>query len=342
MGASSGGMGGSPTSTATTGGGSQGVFGTQAPTVNPNGSVYAGPMAGSPASGGYGGGYSSPFGSGYGGVYGGSMGGYSPFRGGMGYGTPFYSQQQPFYGTQGNIPLPLNPYNPNQPVTRTYTYTPHPTMQQNESGELYWLLLNAIHGVQQQPITMTYTDPYSGGGYSPFQQNQNLMVAGSPVQQQVATAYQQLFGRPAETSGANYWTNQFQGQNLSQQDINRQIMAGAGGSDIGAARDYALSQMRGVRPSSTEKQFYQPVYQSQYTNYSRSPFMYSPSYSSGIMGNPFAYGGGGGGYQSPFMMTSYATPSQSGAYDPYAGGFAIKTGGQIEYKDGIASLVKDE
>lgn len=286
MGASSGGMGANPTSTSQGYGQSMGGYGQSM-------GGYGQSMGGYGQQGGY-----NSFGS--------SMSGYSPFRGGMNYGTPFPSQQ-PFYGSQGNMALPTNPYNPNQPVTRTYTYTPQPTMQQNEFGELY--------SVQQQPITMTYTDPYSGGGYSPFQQNQNLMVAGSPVQQQVATAYQQLFGRPAETSGANYWTNQFQGQNLSQQDINRQIMANAGGSDIGAARDYALSQMRGVRPSSTEKQFYQPVYQSQYTNYSRSPFMYSPSYSSGTMGNPFAYGG------SPYQM-SMAMPY-------YAEG-------------GIASLVDDE
>lgn len=281
MGGAVGGMGGSPTSTATTGGGSQGVFGAQSPTVNSNGSVYAGPMAGSPASGGYGGGYSSPFGGGYGGGYG---------RGAM-----FPSQSPQYYGSQSNTPIPSNPVNPNQPVIRSYTYTPQPTMQQNEYGELY--------SPPQQPITMTYTDPYAANKYNPNQQVENLMVAGSPVQQQVATAYQQVFNRTPDPTGANFWTNAFQGQNLSQQEINRQMLANAGGTDIGRARDYSLSQMRGVRPSSTESQFYQPVYQPQYTNYSRSPFMYSPSYSSGSMGNPFAYGrgynqpmGGYGGY----------------------------------------------
>ena len=43
------------------------------------------------------------------------------------------------------------------------------------------------------------------------------------------------------------------------------------------ARDLALSQTRGARPSGQDSQFYQPVYQSQYTNYARPSTQFDTS-----------------------------------------------------------------
>jgi hypothetical protein len=81
------------------------------------------------------------------------------------------------------------------------------------------------------------------------------------------------------------------------------------------ARDLTLSQMRGVRPSGQDSQFYQPVYQSQYQNYATT--------------NPLGvsqYGMGGGNTLTPELerslmqraMTTGLPKSESDKYGGYA------------------------
>lgn len=110
---------------------------------------------------------------------------------------------------------------------------------------------------------------------------------------QLASGYQQVFGRDADAGGLNYWTGRLGGQNLSQGEVNRYLLGGAQGEDVKGGSDYALS-LTGGRPQ-PGKAFYQPIYSPTYSNYSMNQGFYSPGY------DVF---GGGGGFYNPFSYNS--------------------------------------
>lgn len=89
-------------------------------------------------------------------------------------------------------------------------------------------------------------------------------------------------------------------------------------------------------------QFYQPIYQPQYQNYSRAPFggYYSPGYGAfGGYGSPFGFGGGGfgGGYGG-----GYGGGFGGGLGGGFSGlgGFMFQEGGAVDdaEDEGIASI----
>ena len=97
-------------------------------------------------------------------------------------------------------------------------------------------------------------------------------------------------------------------------------------------------------------QFYQPIYQEQYSNY-RNPYVGSGGFG-GIMGNLGGYGMMGGmgnqGYgQGGIFGGGYPTPQAypaQGGYGGFSGGFSIPSytyaeGGEVATDDGIAALL---
>lgn len=74
----------------------------------------------------------------------------------------------------------------------------------------------------------------------------------------VAQAYQDVFGRQADTEGLNYWTQQLAQGNITQQDLANQLAYGAQGSDIIGAQQYLDKYI--FDPTQTVQQAYQSVF----------------------------------------------------------------------------------
>lgn len=110
----------------------------------------------------------------------------------------------------------------------------------------------------------------------------------------LATGYEQLFGRPIDVEGAEYFMNRFRNQNLDQAAVNRMLLGGAQGADLAAAQDYQLS-LTGGRPDYEARmaqglspQYFQPVYRSSYQDYAPTTQAQPRSvFSAGF--NPFDY-----------------------------------------------------
>lgn len=124
---------------------------------------------------------------------------------------------------------------------------------------------------------------------------------------------------------------------------------------------YQISQAAGIQPSQTytymnrpdykqygpNGQFYQPIYQSQYTDY-RNPYVGSGGFG-GIMGNLGSYGTMGGmGNQGYGYMPQQSSYGQGGIFggSNYAPGFSggspglqYAEGGDVAADDGIAALL---
>lgn len=176
---------------------------------------------------------------------------------------------------------------------------------------------------------------------------------------QLASGYQQVFGRGADAGGMDYWMGRLGDQPRSQAEVNRYLLGGAAGTDINAGSDYALS-LTGGRPElfdtsrqigtdSTGKpqyeyrrQFQQPIYQPTFTNYSMNRGFYTPGYSMGMGGAPF-----GGRYVDPFAgsFSRYGGSFGGGGFGPdvnnfdgggYGGGFGGGFGGG--YGGGLGSI----
>lgn len=155
---------------------------------------------------------------------------------------------------------------------------------------------------------------------------------------QLASGYQQVFGRDADAGGLNYWTERLGGQNLSQGEVNRFLLGGAQGEDVKGGSDYALS-LTGGRPQ-PGRAFYQPIYSPTYSNYSMNRGFYSPGYD--------AFGGGGGFY-NPFSYNSSPIMPFGMPNNPYNPGMVAGPGtppatfnpgfggGVAERSDGIRS-----
>lgn len=214
-----------------------------------------------------------------------------------------------------------------------------------------------------------YFSPVDQGPPQPFNINRTTplqyQAASYPqgnLANQLASGYQQVFGRAADPSGMDYWVNKLGGQNLSQGQVNRYLLGGAAGTDVESGSDYAMS-LTGGRPSLYDtskplmdsagkpildsagkpqyeytRQYNQPIYQPTYTNYGLSRGFYTPGYGMGLGGGfsgggPFGafgggYGSGYGGYGGSFNPFSYAEGGNVYADDNY------------EEEQGIPSLLE--
>lgn len=150
-----------------------------------------------------------------------------------------------------------------------------------------------------QPFDVNRETPaqYQAASYEP-----------NTIANQVASGYRQVFGRDADAGGMGYYANALGNQPRTQAEVNRHLLGGATGADVGAGADYALS-LTGGRPELYDtskvigtdsagkpqyeyrRQFKQPVYQPTYSNYSMNRGFYSPGYSMGrsLGMNPFSY-----------------------------------------------------
>lgn len=150
-----------------------------------------------------------------------------------------------------------------------------------------------------QPFDVNKETPaqYQAASYEP-----------NTIANQVASGYRQVFGRDADAGGMGYYANALGNQPRTQAEVNRYLLGGATGADVGAGADYALS-LTGGRPELYDtskvigtdsagkpqyeyrRQFKQPVYQPTYSNYSMNRGFYSPGYSMGrsLGMNPFSY-----------------------------------------------------
>jgi len=118
---------------------------------------------------------------------------------------------------------------------------------------------------------------------------QRTLASSQPgsIGAQLASGYQQLFGRNIDPAGAEYFMNRLGGQNLDQAAVNRLLLGGAQGADQAAAQNYQLS-LTGGRPDPRGRQYYQPIYQSSPQDYSSPRTTSAPGiFSQGF--NPFDY-----------------------------------------------------
>ena len=173
-----------------------------------------------------------------------------------------------------------------------------------------------------------FFSPVDQGPPQPFNINQatpmQYQAASYPqgnLANQLASGYQQVFGRAADPSGMDYWANRLRGQNLSQGEVNRYLLGGARNEDIAGGSDYSMS-LTGGRPSLFDtskpltdsagkpildssgkpqyeytRQYRQPIYSPTYTNYAMNRGFYSPGYGMGLGGG---FGRGYGGGYNPF------------------------------------------
>ena len=164
--------------------------------------------------------------------------------------------------------------------------------------------------------------PSEGFQYAPSQQAaQNPAYIGRTDQNLVNMAYQNILGR-APTAYDSYVMGEQMRQGLTGQGL---VSFGTTSPEFQRRQEYNRAYTEAFRPGYQEfgpsGQYYQPIYQSQYTNYSRAPGFYQPSY------NPFSYGGGGGGYGGMGGM--------SGGYGSF-----YAEGGEVDdaEDEGIAAL----
>ena len=160
----------------------------------------------------------------------------------------------------------------------------------------------------------------------------------------LATGYEQLFGRPIDVEGAEYFMNRFRNQNLDQAAVNRMLLGGAQGADLAAAQDYQLS-LTGGRPDYEARmaqglspQYFQPVYRSSYQDYAPTtqaqprsvfsagfnPFDYTSAPSAKRLGEirsalaPYLTAAPAAGPTAGFDAYTGYNPFTSGAVNPYA------------------------
>lgn len=145
----------------------------------------------------------------------------------------------------------------------------------------------------------------------------------SELGDKIFAGYQQLFGRPPDKDGFDYWMESFGGRDLDQAGINKSLLAGAQGSDVTSSLDYGLS-LTGGRPDSVQDrvdrgqtgQFFQPILQlgrpKDYMPTERAPKQ--TFFSEGF--NPLDY-------------TAGPQVQSSGTYNPFFAGTSTDLGEQI-------------
>ena len=111
------------------------------------------------------------------------------------------------------------------------------------------------------------TGPQPAPNFTPNAANMDLVnrAYGNIGRAGVGTNLNQI-----DQGGQNYWMNQLNSGAISPQDFAANFAGAAQIAQPETANMYqnqALSQIRGARPSGEAQQFYQPVYQSQQTNY---------------------------------------------------------------------------
>lgn len=140
-----------------------------------------------------------------------------------------------------------------------------------------------------------------------------LLRPSDELGDKIFTGYQQLFGRPPDPGGYDYWMKSFEGLNLNQAEINRSLLSGSQGSDIPASDDYLLSLIGG-RPGSVESrvargqtgQFFQPIYNPSSRDY--MPTQQAPAQT--FFNQGF----------NPLNFTAGPQVASSGTFNPFSGG----------------------
>jgi hypothetical protein len=158
----------------------------------------------------------------------------------------------------------------------------------------------------------------------------------------LATGYEQLFGRPVDVAGAQYFMNRFGNQNLDQAAVNRILLGGAQGADREAAQDYQLS-LTGGRPDYEARmaqglspQYMQPIYRSSYQDYLQPRVPAASLFNPGF--NPFDYAappsdarlGQISNALTPFMSATPVT-GPTAKFDTYTGYNPFATGAVNPY-----------
>lgn len=121
------------------------------------------------------------------------------------------------------------------------------------------------------------TGPQPAANFTPNAANMNLVnqAYGNIGRASVGANQSQI-----DQGGQNYWMNQLNSGAISPQNFAGIFSNAAQAAQPATANMYqnqALSQIRGARPSGDAQQFYQPVYQSQYTNYARPSTQFDTS-----------------------------------------------------------------
>lgn len=139
--------------------------------------------------------------------------------------------------------------------------------------------------------------PFEGFQYAPsLQQRYNRSYVGSNNPNMVFQAYQNILGRAPDPSGASFYNQQMQ-QGLTGQGLVGSLTTSP---EFQRQQEYNRAYTEAFRPGYKEfgpnKQYYQPIYQSRYTDYTTPMSLfnqgintaYSPSYSGflGGFGNP--------------------------------------------------------
>jgi hypothetical protein len=145
---------------------------------------------------------------------------------------------------------------------------------------------------------------------------QRALASYSPdsIGSRLASGYRQVFGRDIDPAGAKYWLERFGDQNLSQAEINRYLLGGAAGEDKAASKDYEMS-LTGGRPSADDRQYFQPIYSSDYRDYMPARPAQQQSYF-GPGFNPFDYTGTPNILQSPGFGNQTFNPPGLGIQTP--------------------------
>ena len=135
----------------------------------------------------------------------------------------------------------------------------------------------------------------------------------------VEMAYRNILGRGPDAAGRAHWQGQMTG------GLTGQGLAGAFTSspEFQRQQQFTRAYTESFRPNYQEfgpsGQYYQPIYQQRYTNYSNNPGFYQPNY--------------GANYGSPGMM-GYGM----GGFNPFA--YRFEEGGEIDEDDGIAGALR--
>jgi hypothetical protein len=125
-------------------------------------------------------------------------------------------------------------------------------------------------------------NPSQMRAYNPF-------YSGSEANSLVDMAYRNILRRAPDPSGRSYYGDQMM------QGMTGQGLAGALSSspEFQRQQEFTRAHTEMFRPNYQETgpsgQYFQPIYQQRYTDYSRAPGFYSPSYGAFGGYNPFAY-----------------------------------------------------
>lgn len=232
-----------------------------------------------------------------------------------------------------------------EPASTFYdTYAKNPTANYVPSGSRR----NVGSGVAvQEPSVEEPRGLIPGGSVIPMTgvEMQRALTSYAPGSfgSRLASGYEQLFGRPMDLAGAQYYMNRFGNQNLDQATVNRILLGGAQGADREAAQDYQLS-LTGGRPDYEARmaqgrsaQYMQPIYHGSYQNYLQprapveslfspgfNPFNYAAPPSDARLGqiqsalNPFMSATPAAGPTASFNTYTGYNPFATGAVNPYA------------------------